>query len=121
MPAGRLRERVTLQERDRAAATNAYNEKQEIWSDLLRSEPADVYALNGREYVAAQQIQASVTHRVMLRTPTRVAIRQDHRFVWVERLRGGATFTHLLDVKQVVPLVRQRGYTECLCTEHVGG
>lgn len=121
MPAGRLRERVTLQQRDPAATANAYNEKPDQWVALLENEPAEVYALNGREYVAAQQVQGSVTHRVMLRTPTRIAIRQEHRFVWIEQLIGGTQITHCLDIKQVVPLVKQRGYSECLCTEHVGG
>lgn len=121
MPAGRLRERVTLQQRDPAAISNDYNEQPDQWVALLTGEPAEVYALNGRESVAAQQVQAFNTHRVMLRTPTRIAIRQEHRFVWIERLIGGTAITHYLDIKQVVPLVKQRGYTECLCTEHVGG
>jgi head-tail adaptor len=121
MPAGRLRERVTLQQRDPAATPNSYNEQPDQWVALLSSEPAEVYALSGREYVAAQQVQGAVTHRVMLRTPTRVAIKQEHRFLWTERLIGGTEVSHVLDIKQVTPLVRQRGYTECLCTEHVGG
>ena len=121
MPAGRLRERVTLQERDATATANAYNEQGDVWSDLLVDLPAEVYAFAGREYVAAQQVQAAVSHRVTLRTPSNVPIKQAHRFVWVEKLRGGAQYTHYFDIKQVVPLQKQRGYTECLCSEHVGG
>jgi head-tail adaptor len=121
MPAGRLRERVTLQQRDQTATPNSYNEQPDQWVALLESEPAEVYALSGREYVAAQQVQGAVTHRVTVRTPTRLVIRQDHRFAWVERLIGGVSFTHYLDIKQVTPLTKFRGYTECLCTEHVGG
>lgn len=118
MPAGRLRDRVSLQERDPNAVPNAYNEQGEAWIDLLANLPADVYAFAGREYVAAQQMQSAVSHRVTLRTPTRVAIQSVHRFVWVERLIGGTAITHYLDIKQVAPLQKQRGYTECVCTEH---
>jgi head-tail adaptor len=118
MPAGRLRERVTLQERDPAATANAYNEKGDVWSDLLPGLPAEVYAFAGREYVAAQQVQSAASHRVTLRTPTRISILPVHRFVWVETLIGGTQVTHYLDIKQVAPLVNRRGYTECVCTEH---
>lgn len=121
MPAGRLRERVTLQQRDPDAVANAYNEQPDQWLPLMSNEPAEVYAYAGREYVAAQQVQASATHRVTLRTPTRVAIRPIHRFVWVETLIGGTQTTRYLDIKQVAPLVSRRGYTECICTEHIGG
>lgn len=118
MPAGKLRERVTLQERDSSATPNEFNEQGEVWSDLLPGLPAEVYAFSGREYVAAQQVQSSASHRIMLRTPTRIAILPVHRFVWVETLIGGTAVTHYLDIKQVAPLVSRRGYTECVCTEH---
>lgn len=119
MPAGRLRERVTLQQRDPDAVANVYNELPDTaWEDLLADEPAEVYAFSGREYIAAQQTQTAASHRVTIRTPTRLAIKPVHRFVWIERLIGGVDVTHYLDIKQVTPLVKQRGYTECVCTEH---
>jgi head-tail adaptor len=121
MPAGRLRERVSLQQLDPNASPNAYNEPPSTYVSLLTNEPAEVYALNGDEFSAAQQVQAASTHRVTLRTPTRVAIRPGYRFVWLERLIGGTELTHNLDIKQVVPLQTRRGYTECLCTEHISG
>jgi head-tail adaptor len=118
MPAGQLRERVTLQMRDPDAIPNEYNEKEDNWLNLMANEPAEVYAFSGREYVAAQQTQSAASHRVTLRTPTRIAIRPEHRFVWVEKLIGGTVVTHYLDIKQTTPLVKRRGYTECVCTEH---
>jgi head-tail adaptor len=119
MPAGRLRERVTLQKHDPNVAPNEYNELDPTaWTDLLKNEPAEVYAYSGREYVAAQQTQSAASHRITLRTPTRFVIRPEYRFVWVEKLIGGIDVTHYLDIKQVTPLVKQRGYTECTCTEH---
>lgn len=122
MPAGRLRERVTLQMRDPNAPANAYNETDlDAWIALMPDEPAEVYALTGRELMAAQQQQSEVSHRVTIRTPTRVFILPVHRFVWLERLIGGTEFTHYLDIKQVTPLVTERGYTQCLCTERFIG
>lgn len=121
MPAGRLRDRVSLQARNPDAVPNAYNELPDDWVDLLTSVSAEVYAYAGREYVAAQQVQGAVTHRVTLRTPPRVAILQAHRFVWIENIRSGGNTTHYLDIKQVVNLQKPRGYTECICSEHVGG
>jgi head-tail adaptor len=118
MPAGFLRERVTLQERDPDATPNAYNEPPDEWRTLLSNEPAQVSALSGREYVAAQQTQTALSHRVTLRTPTRIAVKQSHRFVWVERLIGGTETTHYLDIKHAGPDRKRRGYTECICTEH---
>ena len=125
MPAGWLRERVTLQERDPNAVANAYNEKPNTWRDLLAEQPAQVYAFTrfgstGAEFVAAHQVQVGLSHKVTLRTPTQIAIRPEHRFVWVERLIGGTEITHYLDIKQVVPLITRRGYSECLCQEFLG-
>jgi head-tail adaptor len=121
MAAGRLRERVTLQQVDPSATPNVYNERATAYVNLLANEPAEVFALTGNEFNAAQQIQAATTHRVTLRTPTQIAIRPEYRFVWVETLIGGTDVTHYLDIKQIVPLQTRRGYTQCLCTEHVGG
>lgn len=118
MPAGRLRERVSLQKRDPTAIPNAYNEQPDTWIAMLENEPAEVYAYSGREYVAAQQVQSAASHRVTLRTPTRVAILPEHRFVWTQRLIGGTAVTRYLDIKQVTPLTTRRGYTECVCTDH---
>jgi len=118
MPAGKLRERVTLQVRDPNALPNAYNEPDlDAWLDLMPDEPAEVYAFTGREFVAAQQEQADANHRVTLRTPTRVFILPVHRFVWVQRLIGGTSMTHYLDIKQVTPMLTRKGYTECMCSE----
>lgn len=121
MPAGALRERVSLQWRDPDAQANEYNETPDEWANLLEDLPAEVYALSGREFVAAQQVQAAATHRVLIRTPSSIAVRQQYRFVWIEILLAGTEVTHYLDINQVTPLVTRRGYTECLCTEHLGG
>jgi hypothetical protein len=50
-----------------------------------------------------------------------VAIRPEYRFLWVERLVDGTEVTHTLDIKQVTPLQSWRGYTECVCMEHLDG
>lgn len=121
MPAGWLRGRVTLQQRDPNAPKNDYNEAADTWVDLLVSLPAQVYALTGNESTSGQQVQADLSHRVVIRTPGSIAIRPEYRFVWLERLLGGTEVTHILDVKQVVPLVTKRGYTQVMCTENLNG
>lgn len=121
MPAGWLRERITLQKRDPDAAKNDYNERVDAWIDVLSDVPAQVYALTGNESTAAQQVQAELTHRVVVRTPGNVSIRPEYRLLWTETLLGGTSTTHLLDIKQVVPLVNRRGYTQVLCVENLNG
>lgn len=121
MPAGRLRHRVTLQWHDPDAVPNLYNETPLDWIDLLSGLPADVYAIGGREFNAAQQVQSSLTHRVVIRAPGTLAVKPEYRFIWIERLLCGDEVTHYLDIKQVIPLITQRGFTECLCTEHSVG
>ena len=121
MSAGWLRERVTLQMRDPDAAKNEYNERDDVWIAVLEELPAQVYALTGSESTSGQQVQADLTHRVVIRTPSTVAIRPTHRFMWNERLLGGVDVPHVLDVKQVIPLVTKRGYTQIMCTENLNG
>jgi len=67
MQAGKLRHRVTLQKQ--MTTKNANNEDVVTWvrdSDCW----AHVRALRGREYFAAQQVQAGVTHTVRMRYQT---------------------------------------------------
>lgn len=121
MPAGRMRDRVTLQRRDPDAPRNDYNERDDEWLDVLTSIPAEVYALTGNESQGASQVQSERTHRVTLRTPGNVSISPEHRFIWVEHLLNGTSSTHYFDIKQVTPLQQYRGYTQVMCVEHEDG
>lgn len=108
-----------LQKKDPNAQKDAYNETEDLWVPLLSDLPAEVYALTGREFDEAQQSRADATHEVTLRDPGVLVIQPVYRFIWVEYLLAGEPFTHKLDVKFVVPLLSQRGYVKCICTEHI--
>ncbi|MCA9312662.1 MAG: phage head closure protein [Phycisphaerales bacterium] len=63
-PIGKLRHRVTVQrateERD------SYGQPVQTWSDIGRVW-ARIRPLSGREYIAARQVQADLTHEVTIR------------------------------------------------------
>ncbi len=115
---GRLRDKVWIQARDPAALPNAFNEVPDLWIDVLADIWAAVVALSGREYIAAQQTQTALTHTVEIRRPSVVLVTPAHRVKWIEYLPGGSTVTHCLDIKHVVPLVRDRGRIQLQCVEH---
>lgn len=120
MPAGQLRERVTLQAKNPAAAADSFNDSAEQWVDVLANLPARVQALSGREFLNGQQTHADATHLVRIRTPARTALSTEQRLAWVSRLPDGTLQTRLLDVRHFAPLLNApwRGYTEFVCTEH---
>lgn len=66
MRAGRLRHRITIQEK-----TNTQDPTTGVvsasWSNAYTSVPAEVVPLSGREFLAAQQRQAEVTARITIR------------------------------------------------------
>lgn len=70
MLAARLRHRVTLQQivqtRDSDGAVI------EDWDDLIVGLPAEVWPQSGREFVAAQAVQAGVTTRITIRATAAV-------------------------------------------------
>lgn len=120
MPAGALRERVSIQVRDAAATPNAFNEKADTWVNALSNLPAQVQALSGREFLHGQQVQADATHVVRIRTPATLALSTQQRFSWNSRLPNGTLQIRYLDIRHHAPLLKPpwRGHTEFLCTEH---
>ena len=64
LSAGKLRHRVSIEQR--VTAVNSYGESETVWVEW-----ADVWAaiepLSGKEYLAAQQVQSSVSCRITLR------------------------------------------------------
>lgn len=64
MRAGDLRHRVTFQARSKAE--DSFGERLNDWSDLFASW-AQISPLSGRELLAAQAVQADVTHQVTVR------------------------------------------------------
>ena len=64
MRSGRLRHRVTIQ--SPVVATNGYGERIVTWSTVATVWAA-VEPLRGREFFDAEQVQAEISHRVVLR------------------------------------------------------
>lgn len=104
MPAGKLRQRVIIQERtecdEDGAGEATYRDIAEVW--------ASVEPLSGRELFYAQQVQSHTTHRVRIRHIE--GLTSAHRFL-------------LGDRKFNIDAVRNAGernvYIECDCTEWV--
>jgi SPP1 family predicted phage head-tail adaptor len=78
MRAGRLRERVTLQQP--VTTQDGYGQDVETWADVA-SLWAGVEPLRGREYHEAQQHTNDVTVRVVIRRPPSIDIRPTWRVV----------------------------------------
>lgn len=67
---GELRHRVTFQRR--ITAQDSTGQAVESWQDAFTAW-ADVSPLNGRELIAAQQLQSSVTHMITVRYRSELA------------------------------------------------
>lgn len=89
MRSGDLRRRVLIQLR--GVSQDTFGQQVTSWSDYMTSVPADIQALTGRELLAAQAVNAEVTHQITLRysqslaDPLRVA---SMRVIYIN---GGAT------------------------------
>lgn len=101
--AGKLRHRVTLQER--SSSTEADGGQVNTWSDVetLRAEVLD---LRGREFLAAREAHAEVTVKVRIRY--RAGVRPAMRLAFGSRV---------LDIVHVVDLAGRRRVLELLCQE----
>ncbi len=66
MRPGRLKQRVTLQQRVETT-TNDFNEVEESWS-IYAYRWAQVQPITGKEYMQAQSVHADVTHRIVVRS-----------------------------------------------------
>lgn len=64
MRAGRLRHRVTIQQK--VEAVNGFGERIVSWSTVANVS-AGVEPLRGREFFDAEQVQAEISHRVIMR------------------------------------------------------
>lgn len=65
MDVGRLRDRVTFQQR--STVKDAYNQASSDWEDVLQSFPAEVSDLQGSELIKAQIISAEATVKIVMR------------------------------------------------------
>ena len=81
--AGRLRHRVTIQ--GQTTAQDSYGEAVRTWADIA-SVWAEIAPIAGRELWAAQQTQATTTHRITLRY--RSDLTQSCRLLFGTRIFG---------------------------------
>lgn len=65
MRIGDLRRRVSIQLR--STGIDSYGQQQTTWADLLANVPCDIQSLSGRELLAAQAVNAEISHTVMVR------------------------------------------------------
>jgi SPP1 family predicted phage head-tail adaptor len=101
--APRLRHRVTVQSftTSQDESTGAITD---AWTDLATSVPAEVYPLSGREFIAAQSLQAGVT--------TKITIRFDDRIDPKMRIAHDGT---LYAIKAVLPDPTLRKHITLMC------
>jgi len=109
MQAGRLRQRVTIQER--TVSQDALGQVVETWSALAANVPADVRMAGGMERFsnAIDQTVATVTHRVRLRYRDDVTP--------LNRILHGS---RVLDIQSAVDPDGRRRELVCFCVERVG-
>jgi SPP1 family predicted phage head-tail adaptor len=102
MTAPRLRHRVviqnfaTTQDSNTGAVTDA-------WTDYDTDVPAEIWPMSGREFVAAQSIQAGVTTKITIRYQTGIEPRM--------RVKHG---TDIYNIKAVLPDPTLRRYLTLL-------
>lgn len=64
--AHRLRHRVTIQTFTTVQDSNT-GAVTDTWADVFADVPAEIYPMSGREFIAAQSIQAGVTTKITIR------------------------------------------------------
>ena len=65
MIAFKLRHRVIIEQK--SITRDAYGSAIESWVAFADNVPAEVYPLSGKEFIAAQSVQAGVTARITIR------------------------------------------------------
>lgn len=109
MQAGRLRNKVTLQ--SRVLTPNAVNEEVASYVDL-----ADVFAsiepIQGREFFAAQQVQADVTTRIRIRFRADAVPTMRVKFVSAD---GSPQQVDYYDIEAVMHTNERRRETILMC------
>lgn len=102
-----LRHRVTIQRLDESTR-DAAHQIVPSWVDVVTAW-ARVEPVTGREFFQAGQVQANVTHRVVLRFRTDVTLTPKHRFVWVTNANV------VLNVVAVLPTLGMANRLEVMC------
>jgi len=103
MRAGRLRHRVTIQQK--VPTRDTFGGELVTWSPVA-TVWASVEPLQGREYLAARQLQAELTTRIRIRC--RTGILPQMRVVWG---------SHTYDIQAVIEPESGRRELQLMCTE----
>ena len=107
MLAPRLRHRVTIQNFTTTQDSNT-GAITEGWADFDDNVPAEVWPLSGREFVAAQAVQAGVTTRITIRYQTGILPR-------MRVLHDGQTY----NIQAVLPDQTLRRHLTLMCERGV--
>jgi len=107
MLAYKLRHRVTVQELE--VSIDSDNGSQvETWVNFAQNEPAEIYPLSGREFIAAQAIQAGISTRFVMR--------------WRDDLTESMRIVHegkYYNIKSILPDPSLRRHLTILCDSGV--
>lgn len=101
----KLRHRITLQER--VASKDSFGAEMETWKDIS-TVWAMVEPLSGREYFAAQQVNAEVTTKVTIRYIK--SIKPEMRVVFEDRV---------FDILSVICVDERKVEMQLMCKENV--
>lgn len=104
--AGKLRHRITIQEH--VTGQDEFGQPRDDWRDVTTVWAA-VEPLRGREYFAAQQVQADVTARIRIRY--RKGIRPEMRSLYDGRL---------YDILSVIDPEERHQELQLMCREVIG-
>ena len=108
MSIGEKRFRVVFQ--SSTITQDAYGEPDQTWATLA-TQWALVQPLKGREFLAANEVHAGITTRIVTRYTSELAsLAPDDRATW-----NGRTF----DIKAVIHRDHRRSELEILCEEHL--
>jgi SPP1 family predicted phage head-tail adaptor len=110
MEAGRLRHRVTIQEK--VDSRDSYGGERETWVDIAEVW-AEVEPLVGREYLESRQESAEITTRVRVRY--RAGIRPEMRVKYVDE----ADVAHYYDIFSAQNVGTRRKELVLVCREQV--
>ena len=103
MRSGMLRHRVTIEQK--VPTRDTFGGEVETWT-LVATVWASVEPLQGREYLAARQLQAELTTRIRIRR--RTGILPQMRVVWG---------SHTYDIQAVIEPESGRRELQLMCTE----
>lgn len=106
--AGKLRQRIDIQEQDTSKKDDFGNPIREPWK-TIETRSAEVIPMTGREFFQAEQVDSRVTHRVTIRFMSNVTT--SNRILYRNRI---------LNIISVRDVDERRWQTEIMVMENTG-